>query len=136
MSILPTGLSRVSNLLQSSVSLNAIDNTQQQLLTMENELSTGKQVNQPSDNPSSAAIIQQLNQTLADRQSFSTNLDSANSQLGEVDNSLGSLNDLLQQAQSIASQNVGSAATADRSTEAAGSSVDHQPGPELGQYAV
>jgi len=119
MSILPTGLSRVSNLLQSSVSLNAIDNTQQQLLTMENELSTGKQVNQPSDNPSSAAIIQQLNQTLADRQSFSTNLDSANSQLGEVDNSLGSLNDLLQQAQSIASQNVGSTATASQRQSAA-----------------
>jgi flagellar hook-associated protein 3 FlgL len=119
MSILPTGLSRVSNLLKSSVAISSINSTQSQLLTLENELSTGKQVNSPSDNPASAAIIQQLNQTLADRQSFSTNLNSASSQLGEVDNSLSSLNDLLQQAQTIASQNVGSTATASQRQSAA-----------------
>ncbi len=83
-----------------------IDQTQQQMLQVENELATGKQVSVPSDNPSAAASIQQLQQTLASQQQWTTNVNNATSQLGEVDTSLNSLNSLLQQAQSIASQDV------------------------------
>jgi flagellin-like hook-associated protein FlgL len=55
MSTISSQIIRVSNLLQTAASTQAIDQTQQQLLQIQNELSTGKQVNQPSDNPSAAA---------------------------------------------------------------------------------
>ncbi len=113
MSIIPIQLARVSNLLKSSVATGSIATTQASLLEVQNELSTGKQINSPSDDPGNAAIAQQLHKVLEQRDSYSTNLKNAQSQLGEVDSSLSDLNDLLQQAQTIASANVGSDVTAD-----------------------
>jgi flagellar hook-associated protein 3 FlgL len=108
MSVVPISLTRVSNLLQTSLAQQSIDSVQQQLLTVQNELSTGKAVNQPSDNPAAASSIIQLNQTLAQRQTYSDNINTASAQLGEADSSMGNLTTLLQQAESIASANVGS----------------------------
>lgn len=119
MAILPLQLARVSNLLRTNVATGTIAKQQQSLLEVQNELSTGKKINSPSDDPGSAAIIQQLEKTLEQRQGYSDNLQQANSHLGEVDTTLGSLTDLLQQAQSIASANVGSDVTADQRASAA-----------------
>jgi flagellar hook-associated protein 3 FlgL len=112
-------LARVSDQLRANVALSSMNSSQQQLLQVENEISTGKRVNSPSDDPGAAAIIQQLQKTLEQRQAFSTNLDTANSQLSEADSTLGDLSDLLQQAQNIASQNVGTDSTADQRAAAA-----------------
>ena len=108
MSLLPLSIARVSDLLQSSVTTQSLNQTQAQLLTVENELSTGKQINNPSDNPAGAATILQLNQTLSNRQAYSTNLSQATTSLSQVDTTLGSIEDLLTSAQSTASANVGS----------------------------
>lgn len=111
MSILPLSTARVSNLLTSDVATQSIESVQEQLLNVQNELSTGLKVSQPSDDPGAASVIMQLQKTLGRRQAYATNLTTANSQLSEVDSTLGSLTDLLQQAQSIASANVGSDVT-------------------------
>lgn len=105
--------SRVSNLLRTSVATQNITNTQRLLLQVQNELSTGKRVNTPSDDPTAAATIQQLNKTMERRQSYATNLGNAASQLGEVDNKLTDMTGLLQQAKQLASKDVGSDATPD-----------------------
>jgi flagellar hook-associated protein 3 len=111
MAVLPLGITNVSNLLQSSILSQSIDSTQSQLLQVENELSTGQAVNQPSDNPSAAAMILQLNQTMSRQTAYSTSINSASSQLAESDSSLGNLTTLLQQAEQIASADVGSDVT-------------------------
>src|SRR5205814_6313054 len=119
MAILPLQLARVSNLLRTSVATQSIASTQQQLLEVQNQLSTGKRLNAPSDDPGSAAIAEQLRKTLEQRQAFSDNLKAAGSQLGEVDSTLGDLGDLLKQAQTIASANVGSDVTDEQRASAA-----------------
>jgi flagellar hook-associated protein 3 FlgL len=119
MAILPLQLARVSNTLRTDVATSSIASTEQQLLNVQNELSTGKRVNSPSDDPSAAAIAQQLNKTLEQRQAYSDNITSANNQLSEVDSTLGDLTDLVRQAQTIASANVGSDVTADQRQSAA-----------------
>ncbi len=116
---LPLQLARVSNLLQSSLATQTIGGTQSDLLTIEQQLSTGKAVNQPSDNPSAAAVIQQLQKTLDYRTQYSTNINSGKDQLNEVDSTLGDLNTLLVQAQSIASANASSTVSADARASAA-----------------
>jgi len=116
MSSIPIQFSRVTDLLQTQVTSQTINETQQQLLTLENELSTGKQVNQPSDNPAAAAAILQLQQTLAARTGWSNNVTAATSQLGEADSTLNSLTQLLQQAQTIASQDASSTTPASQRT--------------------
>jgi flagellar hook-associated protein 3 FlgL len=112
MAILPLSTVRVSDQLRTSVALSSITKTQSDLLTVQNEISTGKRVITPSDDPAAAAIIQQLQKTLSQRESYATNLTNATSQLGQVDSTLGDLTNLLQQAQTIASANVGSDVTA------------------------
>src|SRR5260221_9854518 len=119
MAILPLQLARVSNLLRSNLGTSNINRTQGQLLEVQNQLSTGQRLNLPSDDPGDSAIVQQLQKLLEQRTAYSDNLKHAQSQLGEVDSSLGDLSDLLQQAQQIASANVGSDVSADQRTSAA-----------------
>jgi len=117
--ILPISLARVSNLLQTDVSTQQITQTQRQLLDVQNQLSTGQRLNVPSDDPGDSVIVMQLQKTLDQRDAYSKNLQNAQGQLSQVDSSLGNLTDLLQQAQTIASQNVGSQVTADQRQAAA-----------------
>ncbi|HEY7116614.1 MAG TPA: flagellar hook-associated protein FlgL [Tepidisphaeraceae bacterium] len=112
MSIVPLQLARVSNLLRSNLATSAISRTQAQLLDVQNQLTTGQRLNSPSDDPGASAIVQQLQKLMEQRQAYSDNIKHAQSQLGEVDSSLSDLTDLLQQAQQIASANVGSDVTA------------------------
>ena len=119
MSISPIPTARVSSLQFGNVASQQIVANEQTLLGVEQQLSTGKMVNQPSDNPSSAAVIQQLQATLDQQTGFSNNITAAQSQLGETDSTLGDLTSLLQQAQNIASQNVSSTVTSDQRASAA-----------------
>ncbi|MBC8108037.1 MAG: hypothetical protein H7Z14_15725 [Anaerolineae bacterium] len=119
MAILPLQLARVSNLLRTSVATQTIAGTQARLLQTQNQLSTGKRINSPSDDPGAAAIAQQLRKTLESRLSYAENLKQAQSQLSEVDSSLGEMTTLLEQAQSIASSNIGSDVTNDQRKAAA-----------------
>jgi len=119
MAILPLQLGRVSNLLRTNVAHQQIARTQHGLLGVQNELASGKKLNSPSDNAGQAAIAQQLRKTLEQRQAYAGNLTRATGQLAEVDSSLGDVTALLQEAQTIASANVGSDVTAEQRTSAA-----------------
>jgi flagellar hook-associated protein 3 len=119
MNIQPLQLARVSSLLSSNLSLSQINDTEKSLLDVQNQISTGKRLQQASDDPADAAVAIQLKKTLDQRQTYLTNLSTATSQLGEVDSSLGDLTSLIQQAQSIASANVGSDVTAEERQGAA-----------------
>jgi len=118
MAVLPLQIARVSNLLRTNMVNSQITRTQQKLLDVQNQLTTQKRVNQPSDDPGSSAIIQQLQKTLEQRTGYADNLKAASSHLSEVDSTLGDLSGLLRQAQTIASQNVGSDRTADERNSA------------------
>ena len=119
MAILPISIARVSEALKTSVTTQSLASTQAQLLETENELSTGKSINQPSDNPAGAATVLQLTKTLDDRQAYSANLDQATSKLSQVDSTLNSVESIVQEAQSTASANVGSDVTAQARQSAA-----------------
>jgi flagellin-like hook-associated protein FlgL len=116
MAVLPVGISRVSNLMQANVLGQQIDGTEAQILQVENELSTGQAVSTPSDNPAAAAIIMQLTQTLNRQQSYNDTINSVSAQLSQTDSSLGNLTTLLQQAEQIASADVGSDVTQNQRT--------------------
>jgi flagellar hook-associated protein 3 FlgL len=108
MSILPIQSSRVGNLLRADVATTQIDQTEQQLLTTQEQISTGKRLNQPSDDPGDSSVVMQLQKTLDSQNQYMKNVQQSQSQLGEVDSTLSNLTDLVTQATTIASQNVGS----------------------------
>ncbi len=105
--------------MQSSIATQNIDSTQAQLTQLEQELSTGKAVNVASDNPSAAAMIQQLQKTLSYSTQYSTNITQATSTLNQTESTLGNITTLLTQAQSIASANVSDTTSSDARSEAA-----------------
>lgn len=119
MAILPLNLARVSNGLRTTLTQRNLTRTQQQLVEVQNQLATGKRLNSPSDSPADAAAAMQLRKTLEQQLAYATNLKHANSQLSEVDSTLGDLTDLLRQAQGIASANASSIVSADERTAAA-----------------
>ena len=119
MAVLPVNLARVSTQLKSDIALNQINSTQAKLARVQNELTTGRQLNTPSDNPADANIAAGLRKTLEQRQTFAANLDASKNTLDSVDGSLGDISGLLQQAQTLASANVGDDSTPDQKNAAA-----------------
>ncbi len=119
MAILPASLARVSNQLRSNTALNQLQRTQAELMRVQNQLTTGRQLNAPSDNPGDAAIAQQVRKTLEKRDAYASNLKQASNNLASVDTTLNDVSDLLQQAQDLASANVGDGVTQDERNNAA-----------------
>lgn len=119
MAVLPLNIARVSNLTRTSLVTSAVSRTQAQLAGVQNELTTGKRLNRPSDDPGDASAAIQLQKVLEQRKAYADNIDAARSQLSEVDSTLSDLTSLLQQAQTIASANAGSDVTSDARKAAA-----------------
>ncbi|HVS72428.1 MAG TPA: flagellar hook-associated protein FlgL [Phycisphaerae bacterium] len=98
---------------------NTLNNTQSNLLQVQQQLSTGQRLSLPSDDPTAAIGIMQLNRQLAGNTQYTANLNFANSFLSQADNTLGSVSNLVNQASSIASSEVGAGSSAsERSSQA------------------
>jgi len=119
MAVLPLQLARVSNALRMNLAQRTITRTQQSLTEVQNELATGKRITVPSDHPADAALAMQLRKTLDQRQAYASAINYGSMHLGAVDSALGDLIDLVRQAQTIASANVGSDVTAEARKAAA-----------------
>lgn len=119
MAAIPSNLTRVSNNLRTAVATSNLTRTQVGLLRVQDQLATGKRLNTPSDDPGSAAIIQSIRKTLEQRQAYLQNLKAAGNHLAAVDSTLEESTDLIREAQTIASANVGSDVSADARSAAA-----------------
>lgn len=107
MAILPFNLARVSNLQRSTLVGRSVADGQAKLLATQNELTTGRRLNAPSDDATDAAVAQQIRKQLETFESYKKNLQSANTQMAQVDGALGDVTDLLLRAKELASANVG-----------------------------
>ena len=119
MSISTINLGRVSNLMRGNRLTSALGKTNASLATIERQLTTGRRLNQVSDDVGDGSVAQSVRKTLEKRDAFHANLSAATNQLSEVDTNLGTLSDLLRSAQTVASANVGSDTTADARRAAA-----------------
>jgi flagellar hook-associated protein 3 FlgL len=95
---------RVSSDLLRTVFMNALAEAQARFAKTQSQVSTGKRVNSPSDDPAAAARIAQLNSSLARLDQFKSNADFARNQLGLEENALGSVIDNLQRIRELAVQ--------------------------------
>jgi flagellar hook-associated protein 3 FlgL len=67
-------IGRITNQMSAQMTLSGIETALDRLDTTQQELSTGKSINQPSDNPSGAALALQLNTDLSNLTSYSNNV--------------------------------------------------------------
>ncbi|MEM9790694.1 MAG: flagellin [Planctomycetota bacterium] len=113
--LLLTGNTLTSNLLR----------TQNDLFQAEQQIQTGKQINKPSDAPGQISTLNALNQQIEAREQYTQNLTFAQGLLTFADQSLADATDILIEAQSTASSQVGVGSDAD-TREAMAFVVDEQ----------
>ncbi|MEO6913680.1 MAG: flagellin [Candidatus Baltobacteraceae bacterium] len=82
--------------------IGTIDNLSSQQAQFGNELSTGKQLNVASDNPTQIAQDLQVRTDIAQGNQTTKNIGDATSQLNTVDGALSTLSDIVQKARSLA----------------------------------
>jgi flagellin-like hook-associated protein FlgL len=103
---------RISNqMMYSNALLNTFRNNQG-LLTANEQLSSGKRVNRPSDDPTAMMQILNFRTQIGKADQYMSVQDSANSVLSSADSTLGSIHDELTRAKEIALQNAGTPADA------------------------
>ncbi len=95
---------RVTNDTLRMVFLNALDVAQRRLAETQNQVSTGRRINKPSDDPLAAARVGQLDASLARLDQYQANGLVARNQLGLEEESLASVISNLQRVRELAVQ--------------------------------
>lgn len=107
MASIPSNISRVPNLLASQVLLSNLNRTNLSLFRTQDQMATGSLINRFSDDSIGASAVSVLRQRLARGEQQLGNLTQADGTLSLLDSSLGDLSGLLEQARSIASEQIG-----------------------------
>ena len=102
---------RVSDQYIQQTLLDQVDSAQSAMLSIENQLSSGKQMTAGSQNPVATMQIVNLNSQLAANSQMTTNVTANQAYLSTTDTALSNIASLLSQAQSQALSVVGSTAT-------------------------
>lgn len=95
---------RISTLQIYDNGLRSMQDVTQQLQKTQEQLSSGKRVNNPSDDPVAAARILELNKNLAQSSQYQSNINLANNQLSQEDGTLSSVDDTLTRIRQLAVQ--------------------------------
>jgi flagellar hook-associated protein 3 FlgL len=114
---------RVTDSLQTDTLMNNVQTSLSNYNTIEQQLSTGKKLNELSDDPIGGAQSMALHASLVDNAQYQTNAQDATSFLSASDSALSSANSLLQSAKQIAVQGANGIANT-QDLQALGSQVD------------
>jgi flagellar hook-associated protein 3 FlgL len=99
--------------------LTSIMNVQDQMDTTQEQLSTGKSINQPSDNPYGASLAVQLNSDLSGLSAYSSNVTDGTAWTGAATTALQNVQSMLQRVQEVVTQAAnGTESGADRAASA------------------
>lgn len=109
----PSGIARAPTLLLSQVATNTIGRTNLSMFRTTTQLSTGMAISRASEDMVRAAAILQLDDRLARSAQTLKNLGFAEASINGLDNGLGEVTDLLQQAKEIALTQISAGPDAD-----------------------
>jgi len=119
MAIHPINISRVSNILRTDSLLSTLRRSTLTLFQEQNRISTGRQYLSPSDDPGRAARALRLNEILDQQDQLLTNIRHGGNVLDATDQAMAEASGLVIDAQSIASQQVGTLSSPDERIAAA-----------------
>ncbi len=107
MSVIPSNLGRAPDLLISQIAQSGATQRSIELLRVQEQLSTGKRINRPSEDPIAASLVSVLDaRGLASEQQL-RNMEHGSSALATVDQTLQQASDVLLEAKTIASSQIG-----------------------------
>jgi flagellar hook-associated protein 3 FlgL len=94
-------IGRITTQMTANSILANITNVQDQLATTEQELSTGRSINQPSDNPYGASLAISLNQDLSSLTSYSNSVTDGTAWTSAAGTALTNIQSMVQRAQEL-----------------------------------
>jgi flagellar hook-associated protein 3 FlgL len=97
-------IGRITQLMSTQQVLFNINQTQDQMATTEQELSTGKSINQPSDNPYGASLAVQLNGDLAGLKGYAGNVTDGTAWAQSADTSMQNIANMVQRVRELVVQ--------------------------------
>lgn len=97
-------IGRITNQMIAQSTLNGIESSLDRLDTTQQELSTGKKINQPSDDPSGTALTLQLNNTLANLTSYGNNVTDGTGWTQAQTGALSDMTNAVQRIQTLVSE--------------------------------
>jgi len=107
MSVIPSNLGRAPDLLIAQITQSQATQRSIELLRVQEQLSTGKRINRPSEDPIAASLVSVLDaRGLASEQRL-RNMEHASSTLATIDQTLEQASDVLLEAKAIAASQIG-----------------------------
>jgi flagellar hook-associated protein 3 FlgL len=97
-------LTRITTLMTSNQILSEINSSQAALANTEEELSSGKTINEPSDNPYGAALAVQLNGQLSQLNDYNNNITDGQAWTQTATSALNSIQQQVQRAQELVTE--------------------------------
>ena len=117
-------IGRVTQNMMSSQALSGLQTSLGRLATIHEQLSTGRVINRPSDDPAGTASAMRLRSLLADQQQYTRNADDGQGWLDQADTALGSMTDRVRRAHELALQGANAGAIGPQGREALAAEVD------------
>ncbi len=117
-------IQRVTQSMMTQRSLTSLQTNLSRLASIQEQLSTGRVLNRPSDSPSGTTAAMRLRASLADTMQHGRNAADAVSWLGTIDSALTSANQQVQRARDLALQGANSGAMGPQSREALAAELD------------
>jgi flagellar hook-associated protein 3 FlgL len=112
-------IGRITSQMTTQSVLTSIMNVQDQMDTTQEQLSTGKSINQPSDNPYGASLAVQLNSDLSGLSAYSSNVTDGTAWASAATTALQNVQSMLQRVQEVVTQAAnGTESSADRAASA------------------
>jgi flagellar hook-associated protein 3 FlgL len=113
-------IGRITTQMTANSVLANINNVQDQLATTQEELSTGRSINQPSDNPYGAGLSISLNQDLSSLTNYSNSVTDGTAWTSAAGTALTNIQSMVQRAQELVVEAAnGTLSSSDRSASAA-----------------
>lgn len=98
------GINRITNSFQSDQSIHFLNNNLKLLSDTQRKLSSGQNINTPSDDPVGLTRILDLSNTLRTDTRYGKNIEDAIAEVNTTDKVMGNMVDLVQRAQELATQ--------------------------------
>jgi flagellar hook-associated protein 3 FlgL len=92
---------RITSMMAASRTINDINQALNRMARTQTELSTGKRINQPSDDPYGASLAVQLNGQLAGITSYNRNVSDGSAWAAQSDSSMSAINNIVQRVREL-----------------------------------
>src|SRR4051794_587332 len=117
-------VTRVTQHMMSSHSMDAMQTSLSRLAKLQEQLSTGRVLNRPSDSPADTTSAMRIRSSLTDVKQYARNAADGDAWLGQIDSALTSATDQVRRARDLALQGANQGAMGPAAREALATEVD------------